>query len=139
LLQDPNTDMATLAVPLRSRQQWLNPNCVKVVCDHRGQALYNSRSPVPFVRDGAPDFLFDPPWFLHHLGLYAYRRPVLFRLAASPPEPLEQLEKLEQLRALALGYRIRVGVVAHASAGVDTVQDYEAFVQNYRQNLNEAA
>jgi len=64
---------------------------------------------------------------------------VLFRLAATPPEPLEKLEKLEQLRALALGYRIHVGVVPHASIGVDTYEDYERFVGMYRQGLAEAA
>src|SRR5262245_34752305 len=110
LQSDPNADMATLAIPLRSREQWLNPHCVKVVCDKRGRALYFSRSPIPYVRDGELDFYAEPPVFLQHLGLYAYRRPVLLRLASSPREPLEQLESLEQLRALALGYRIHVGV-----------------------------
>jgi 3-deoxy-manno-octulosonate cytidylyltransferase (CMP-KDO synthetase) len=139
LENDPNADMATLAVPLPSRQQWLNPNCVKVVCDRRGRAMYFSRSPIPHVRDGEPDFTAEPPAFLQHLGLYAYRRPVLLRLAASPREPFEQLESLEQLRALALGYRIHVGLVRHSAIGVDTREDYDHFVQTYRQALAEAA
>jgi len=133
LAQDPNADLATLAVPLRCKEQWQNPNCVKVVCDTRGRALYFSRSPIPFVRDGEPTFAGQPAQFLQHLGLYAYRKPVLFRLAASPPEPLEELERLEQLRALALGYRIHVGLVGHAGSGVDTRADYEQFVRQYRQ------
>jgi 3-deoxy-manno-octulosonate cytidylyltransferase (CMP-KDO synthetase) len=126
--------MATLAVPIACLDQWHNPNCVKVVCDAAGRALYFSRSPVPFVRDNLPDFVAEPPRFLLHLGLYAYRRDFLLRLAALPPEPLEQLEQLEQLRALARGYRIHVGMVRHASVGVDTRADYERFVQLYRQS-----
>jgi 3-deoxy-manno-octulosonate cytidylyltransferase (CMP-KDO synthetase) len=133
LQNDPNADMATLAVPLRSIEQWRNPNCVKVVCDKRGRALYFSRSPIPYVRDGEPKFNDDPPIFLQHLGLYAYRRPVLFHIAASPATPLEKAEKLEQLRAMALGYRIHVGVVEQTSIGVDTYEDYERFVKMNKQ------
>ncbi|MBI1917928.1 MAG: 3-deoxy-manno-octulosonate cytidylyltransferase [Planctomycetes bacterium] len=132
LERDPEADMATLAVPATSLEQWHDPNCVKVVCDAAGRALYFSRSPIPHVRDGQPDFAAEPPRFLIHLGLYAYRRPFLFSLAALPPEPLEQLEKLEQLRVLALGRRIHVGVVKGAAAGIDTYDDYERFVQEYR-------
>jgi 3-deoxy-manno-octulosonate cytidylyltransferase (CMP-KDO synthetase) len=133
LERDPDADMATLATPIAFAEQWHNPNCVKVVCDATGRALYFSRSPIPFVRGGEPDFAAEPPRFLQHLGLYAYRRAFLFSLASLPPEPLEQLEKLEQLRVLALGRRIQVGVVRHASVGVDTYADYERFVQLYRQ------
>jgi 3-deoxy-manno-octulosonate cytidylyltransferase (CMP-KDO synthetase) len=133
LLSYPGAEMATLAVPVRSAEQWRNPNCVKVVCDARGRALYFSRSPIPFVRDGEPDLQSDPPLVLQHLGVYAYRRAFLFRLAALPPAPLEQAEKLEQLRVLAAGHPIRVGVVAHAGLGVDTPEDYERFVRTYQQ------
>ena len=129
---DPEADVATLAVPLDSVAAWRDPNCVKVVCDAAGRALYFSRSPIPFVRDGRPDFLARPARFLLHLGLYAYRRAFLLRLAALPPAPLEQLEKLEQLRALAAGSRIHVGVVEHAGPGVDTYEDYQRFVAVYR-------
>ncbi len=139
LENDPNADMATLAVPVSSREQWLNPNCVKVVCDQRGRAMYFSRSPIPYVRGAEPDFASEPPSFLQHLGLYAYRRPVLLRLATSPREHFEQLESLEQLRALAMGYRIHVGVVRQTAIGVDTLEDYDRFVETYRQGLAEAA
>jgi 3-deoxy-manno-octulosonate cytidylyltransferase (CMP-KDO synthetase) len=134
LAHDADEDMATLAVPLQSVEQWRSPNCVKVVCDGGGRALYFSRSPVPFVRDGQPDFSARPARFLQHLGLYAYRRRFLFHLAALVPAPLEQLEKLEQLRALAAGHRIQVGVVRHAGCGVDTWADYEHFVAAYRRH-----
>jgi 3-deoxy-manno-octulosonate cytidylyltransferase (CMP-KDO synthetase) len=130
LENDREAQMATLAVPLHSAEAWRDPNCVKVVCDKLGRALYFSRSPIPFVRDGEPDFATGR--FLQHLGLYAYRRDFLLQLAKLPPEPIEVTEKLEQLRVLALGYRIQVGVVAHAHRGVDTPADYQRFVQMYR-------
>jgi 3-deoxy-manno-octulosonate cytidylyltransferase (CMP-KDO synthetase) len=134
LAQNPDANVATLAVPITSLEQWRNPHCVKVVCDAKGRALYFSRSPIPFVRDGQPDLAAKPPCCLQHLGLYAYRREFLLRLSKSPPSPLEQLEKLEQLRVLALGHRIQVGIVAQASIGVDTREDYERFIQLIRQN-----
>ena len=132
LMNNPAADMATLAVPLQSVQQWQNPNCVKVVCDASGQALYFSRSAIPHVRDGKPDFTARPPRFLQHLGLYAYRRSFLTQLAKLPPAPLEELEKLEQLRVLARGAAIQVGLVEHPGFGVDTYEDYERFVMMYR-------
>jgi 3-deoxy-manno-octulosonate cytidylyltransferase (CMP-KDO synthetase) len=134
LAGDPDADMATLAVPLASLEDWQNPNCVKVVCDASGRALYFSRSPIPHVRDGRPDFDGRPPRFLLHLGIYAYRRRFLLQLAQTAPEPLEQLEKLEQLRALAGGRRIQVGLVEHAGPGVDTYEDYQRFVEAFRQS-----
>ena len=132
LRDDPAADVATLAAPIRDRDTYLGPNGVKVVCDDRGRALYFSRSPIPMVRDGQPDFAADPPRFLLHLGVYAYRKATLLRLASSPPHPLEQAEKLEQLRVLGTGGTIRVGVVAAAHRGVDTPADYDAFVAAYR-------
>ncbi len=134
LIQHPSVDLATLATPLRSLEQWKNPNCVKVVCDNAGRALYFSRSPIPYVRDGQPDFAQRPARFLLHLGLYAYRRSFLLRLASLPSEQLEQLEKLEQLRVLAMGNPIQVGIVEESGFGVDTYEDYQRFVFAYRQN-----
>ncbi len=132
LEDDREAVMATLAVPIRSLEAWRDPNCVKVVCDKVGRALYFSRSPIPFVRDGEPDFA--TARFLQHLGLYAYRRDFLLELAKLPPEPIEVSEKLEQLRVLALGYRIQVGIVPHAHRGVDTPADYARFVAAYQSN-----
>ena len=134
LQQDPEAEMATLAVPISSLEQWRDPNCVKVVRDRYGRALYFSRSPIPFVRDGEPNLSKPSSQFLQHLGLYAYRRGFLLGLAKRPLEPLEELEKLEQLRVLALGCRIQVGVVPHAHRGVDTPADYQRFVEMYRRN-----
>lgn len=121
--------MATLAVPIRADSDYRNPNVVKVVRDGVGNALYFSRSPIPMVRDGEPDFASGQ--LLQHLGVYAYRRDVLLRLAELPPVELERTEKLEQLRALHHGIPIRVGVIPVAHKGVDTPDDYEAFVRSY--------
>lgn len=132
LTNDPAANMATLAVPIRDAAAYFNPNVVKVVCDDRGRAMYFSRSPIPMVRDGAPDFAAEPARFLQHLGLYAYRRDFPLQLAGSKPHPLEECEKLEQLRVLGSGGIIQVGFVARAHRGVDTPSDYEAFVQTYR-------
>jgi 3-deoxy-manno-octulosonate cytidylyltransferase (CMP-KDO synthetase) len=84
------------------------------------------------VRDGQPDLVRQPQLFLQHLGLYAYRKQALLELASQPPDPLEETEKLEQLRVLAIGWRIQVGVIAHAGQGVDTPEDYARFVAQYR-------
>lgn len=140
LLQDNSeAAAATLAVPLASLDRWQNPNCTKVVCDDLSRALYFSRSPIPYVRDGHPDFSSHPPRFLQHLGIYAYRRSFLLRLASMEPSALEQLEKLEQLRILALGRAIQVGLVSHSSPGVDTFEDYQEFVRIYRAGSSRAA
>jgi 3-deoxy-manno-octulosonate cytidylyltransferase (CMP-KDO synthetase) len=133
LQRHPDTDLATLAVPITSAEQLHNPNCVKVVRDAAGRALYFSRSAIPFVRNGRPGFHGEPIAFLQHLGLYAYRRPFLLRLATLPPDPLEKLEQLEQLRVLSLGHRIQVGIVREAAIGVDTYEDYLRFVAIQRE------
>jgi len=132
MLADDSVGMATLATPLRDPEAYLSPNVVKLVRDDSGRALYFSRSPIPMVRDGEPDFAANPNLFLQHLGVYAYRREVLLKLANTPPHPLELSEKLEQLRALALGIHIQVGIVEQSHRGVDTPADYAAFVQAYR-------
>jgi 3-deoxy-manno-octulosonate cytidylyltransferase (CMP-KDO synthetase) len=132
LERDTECDVATLATPVETMQQFSDPNCVKVVCDDRGRALYFSRSPIPHVRGGEPDFSRRPALFLQHIGLYAYRRDFLLQLASLPAEPLEETERLEQLRWLAAGRKITVGVVPHAGRGVDTPEDYARFVETWR-------
>jgi len=132
-LLESNQDavMATLAAPITSDDCYRDPNCVKVVCDGRGRAMYFSRSPIPFVRDGRPEFAVRPARFLQHVGIYAFRREFLLQLADEPPAVLEDTEKLEQLRVLSLGCPIQVGVVAYAGRGVDTFDDYQQFVASH--------
>ena len=104
-------DVATLASPILSVQEFLDPNAVKVVTDGSGRALYFSRAPIPWCRDGASAGIASQKSFAgarRHVGIYAYRVGSLIRLAALAPSPLEVTEKLEQLRALQNGFEIRV-------------------------------
>lgn len=116
---EPALAMATLATPIIDAEEWYNPNKVKVVCDARGDAIYFSRSPIPFARDGGG----VPAVARRHIGVYGYRRDFLLRFAALEPGVLEQIEKLEQLRALERGYRIRVVASVAPSLEVDTLDD----------------
>jgi len=108
-----------------------DPNCVKVVCDARGRALYFSRALIPFPRDtaGRPPRVGD--WLLH-LGIYGFRRDTLLELARLKPSRIEQVERLEQLRWLENGYSVSVAIGSRPSAGIDTPDDYEAFVNRWR-------
>ncbi len=127
----PDCPVATLACPFPTRDAAEKPDNVKVVCDHRGRALYFSRSLIPFPRDNDADPTNDSPWLLH-LGIYAFRRKFLLEFAAWPASDLERTEKLEQLRVLERGYRIAVGIVERAAVGVDTPEDYKAFVERFK-------
>jgi 3-deoxy-manno-octulosonate cytidylyltransferase (CMP-KDO synthetase) len=129
LERHPRAAVATLAAPIRTTQRLTDPACVKVVRDAAGRALYFSRSPIPFPRDGMkPEYFSDPPRFLEHIGLYAYRRSVLLGLTRFDVSSMEEIEKLEQLRFLAAGCTIQVGLVAQATLGIDTLEDYHSFI-----------
>jgi 3-deoxy-manno-octulosonate cytidylyltransferase (CMP-KDO synthetase) len=107
----PQAAIATLCAPLVTLEEFLDPNVVKVVAGAGGRALYFSRAPIPWSRDGAPAGLASQREFglaRRHIGLYAYRVGALRRLAALPAGSLEDCEKLEQLRALQVGMEIRV-------------------------------
>ncbi|HTB66507.1 MAG TPA: 3-deoxy-manno-octulosonate cytidylyltransferase [Steroidobacteraceae bacterium] len=122
LLQDhADADIATLAAPVISASEFLDPNAVKVVLAQDGRALLFSRAPIPWDRDGAIAADPGPDSYrqaLRHIGLYAYRVRSLRRIAQLPPAPLELREKLEQLRALTHGMQIRVAI-ATERPGVD--------------------
>jgi len=121
MLQDPSWDMGTAASPIVTETDLKNLSVVKVVWGEKRQALYFSRSIIPFVRDNDQD---DGP-VLHwrHIGIYAYRKAFLERLVRTPPCLLEKAEKLEQLRALYLGARMVVLEAKDAAIGVDTPAD----------------
>jgi len=123
LQNDPYADIATLAAKFSVGEDFNDPNIVKVVTNQKGHALYFSRHPIPFSRDAANNDIYRK-----HIGIYAYRREMLLRLAQMPPTPLEQAEKLEQLRALENNMVIAVGDVEHHTVGIDTPQQYEEFV-----------
>jgi 3-deoxy-manno-octulosonate cytidylyltransferase (CMP-KDO synthetase) len=131
--REPEASMATVAAPIRDRDKLDDPACVKVAIDRRGRALYFSRSPIPHPRRWNEQLLAaDPPSFLQHLGMYAYRRPFLMQMTTWPPGQLEQVEGLEQLRVLENGHEILVAIVERGARGIDTPADYAAFVARCR-------
>ena len=125
LLDDTAVDIATLASPFLAQEDFENPNCVKVIRDVSGHAIYFSRAAIPYPRDaGSRDRAAGAA--LHHHGIYAYRCGVLRKLVAAAPSDLEVCEQLEQLRALSLGMRFAVGVPAvRPGTGIDTPEDLE--------------
>lgn len=130
----PEPDIATVATPFRRGDDPADPNIVKVVRRLDGTALYFSRAPVPHRRDLAETDHAEP---LRHVGIYVYRRDFLRRYAAMPATPLEHCEKLEQLRALEHGLRIAVGLTDSHHAGIDTPEQYDAFVRRHRARLSD--
>lgn len=130
LLKHPASSMATLATPLRDPVRLDDPACVKVVFDRLGRALWFSRCPIPYVRDRSRDWLkHDPAVFYQHLGLYAYRAEFLRQIPQLPTSDAEQVECLEQLRVLTAGFAIQVGTIVNGHKGIDTAEDYRAFVE----------
>ncbi|MGH8136277.1 MAG: 3-deoxy-manno-octulosonate cytidylyltransferase [Steroidobacteraceae bacterium] len=127
LAGEPGADIATLGTPITATNEYLDPNVVKVVRRGDGRAMYFSRAPIPWNRDGAPGGLAsqqDHRGSSRHIGIYAYRLDALRRLAAAPPSALEQLERLEQLRALQMGLVIAVADACEKPGpGVDTAAD----------------
>ena len=118
--------MSTVAHAITDPQEWVNPNVVKVVLDARDTALYFSRAPIAWWRDGFGNGInnLPSPAPLRHVGLYAYRVQFLRVFPQLAPAPLEMLESLEQLRALWHGHRIAVHVTDHAPGpGIDTPED----------------
>ena len=133
LEHEPWASMATAATPLRDRAKLDDPSCVKVAIDGRGRALYFSRSVIPHPREWDDALLAaEPPAFYQHLGMYAYRRPFLMQMTKWPVGRLEAIEKLEQLRVLEHGHAILVAIVERATHGIDTPEDYAAFVARRR-------
>jgi 3-deoxy-manno-octulosonate cytidylyltransferase (CMP-KDO synthetase) len=122
--------MATLVLPIERHEAAIknNPNAVKAVIDGSGRAIYFSRAPIPYDRNPpAP----SEPLGYHHLGIYAYRWEFLLEFASLPVSPLEEREGLEQLRAIEAGKLIKAGVIPRewAGKGIDTPEDYDAFVR----------
>ena len=131
LLEHAVCPVGTLASPFAADEDPANPNIVKVVVDHRQRALYFSRALIPFQRDtsdGQP----APP--LKHVGMYVYRRKFLAEYIALLPTPLEQTEKLEQLRVLEHGYPIAVAIGEAHFHGIDTPEQYAAFVERWQES-----
>ena len=124
LASQNQASVATLVYPLDPELAH-NPNIVKVVCDQSGHALYFSRARIPYPREGNGEN------FLGHIGMYAYYQNFLFIYPDLPPSKLERIEKLEQLRVLESGYKIITAITSYRSQGIDTREDYDAFVRRY--------
>ena len=151
LIDHPDYLMATLAAEFQTVEQVTDPNIVKVIvassvqrrADRKelnakryplnancGQAIYFSRSPIPYDRDKSG--VGDVKQYLRHIGIYAYRKSFLLEITSLPQTPLEKLEKLEQLRAIENDYGILVGKVEHTCDGIDTPEQYAEFVKRYK-------
>ena len=151
LIDHPDYPMATLAAEFQTTEQVADPNIVKVIvadseqriADRKklnakryplnanwGQAIYFSRSPIPYDRDKTG--IGDVKQYLRHIGIYAYRKSFLQKITTLPQTPLEKIEKLEQLRAVENGYGILVGKVEHTCDGIDTPEQYAEFVKRYK-------
>ena len=123
LLAQSRCEMATLACPIISHSQFVDPHTVKVVCNSNGNALYFSRAPIPWPRDNASQGL---ALALRHIGIYAYRSNFLKHFSQITPSLLERCESLEQLRALENGFSIAVAIAnTEFPTGVDTPEDLE--------------
>jgi len=126
LTEDPEPVMGTLVKRISRAEELLSPNTAKVVVDRNHQALYFSRSPIPFLRDSGQ----MAQWFEHgnyfkHVGIYSYRKQFLLQYASWEETPLECMEKLEQLRVLEHGYAIKVAETLSEPVCVDTPEDLE--------------
>ena len=132
LLATAWADVATIASPFAADEDPSDPNLVKVVLGADGRALYFSRSAIPFWRDRMlrPNQS-APATFLRHVGLYAYRSAFLQEFVRWPISPLEETESLEQLRILEHGRSIAVAVRQVSTQGIDTPEQYEAFLQRF--------
>jgi len=120
LLEEPAAAIATVAVPIRTPADIMDPNVVKTVLDFEDNALYFSRAPIPWVRDAVHKI---HARHLKHLGLYVFQRGALLEYPMLPQGELERVEQLEQLRWMENGYKIRVAEVEHDAVSVDVPED----------------
>ena len=127
LVDNSDASMATLLAPFETADDVSNPNIVKCITDLTGRAIYFSRSAIPYDRNAGG--VGEVGCFKRHLGIYAYRKDFLMEYTSLKPSFLEQREKLEQLRAIENGYTILTGMVDKAWDGVDTEEQYQAFVR----------
>jgi 3-deoxy-manno-octulosonate cytidylyltransferase (CMP-KDO synthetase) len=135
LVDHQHAPMATLAADFQNPEQIADPNIVKVITDEAGRAIYFSRAPIPYDREGCG--IGETGQYLRHLGIYAYRKDFLLKITALPQTRLEKIEKLEQLRAIENGFEILVGKVGHTHDGIDTPEQYAAFVKRYKNSHRE--
>jgi 3-deoxy-manno-octulosonate cytidylyltransferase (CMP-KDO synthetase) len=121
--KDPSIDIATLVKVIEDKSLIFDTNKPKVVLNRKREALYFSRSPIPFIRGAENDDWFDRHIFYQHIGMYAYRSKALAEITALETGILEKAESLEQLRWLENGYKIKLALTEHESFGIDTPED----------------
>jgi 3-deoxy-manno-octulosonate cytidylyltransferase (CMP-KDO synthetase) len=124
----PDTELATLIKQLTDIEQLTDPGEAKVVLNEKNEALYFSRSPVPFVRDKPLENWLETAVFYKHIGLYAYRTDILEKITQLPVSPLEKAESLEQLRWLENGFKIQTAFTQHESMCIETQEDLQKAV-----------
>ena len=133
LISRDDTMLASLAKRIEDEDELFSPNTVKVVMDHRGNALYFSRNPIPFMRNVDRNEWLKKGVFYKHIGIYAYKADTLRQVAAMQPTTLEQAESLEQLRWLENGLQIRMGITKEEIVSIDEPNDIvkaEQFADN---------
>jgi 3-deoxy-manno-octulosonate cytidylyltransferase (CMP-KDO synthetase) len=129
-----NTAIASLAKKLNSIEKVLDPNTVKVVFNLNREAIYFSRSPIPYIRGFAQDLWLENRDFHKHLGIYAYRKNSLIEISSLPQSDLEIAESLEQLRWLSNGYSIQLEITDEEALSIDHPSDLEAAIAYLKQN-----
>lgn len=124
--EDPSVELATLVKRVKDKEELFNPNSPKVILDKDSNAIYFSRTPIPYSRDVeiTDDYVKGTP-FYRHIGLYGYRTSTLAKICAMPQSFLEKTEKLEQLRWIENGLKIRVAETQYETHAVDTLEDLE--------------
>jgi len=125
---NPDVNIATLAIKLTSEEELFNPNIIRVVFDIHKKALYFSRNPIPFVRNFEKKDWSSQHQYFKHIGIYAYRPNTLQQITRLDTSPLEQAESLEQLRWLENGFKIHVEFTGFESIAVDTPEDLLKFL-----------
>jgi 3-deoxy-manno-octulosonate cytidylyltransferase (CMP-KDO synthetase) len=133
MVHEPGVMMSTLKKRIEDPREIGDPNVVKVVTNREGEAIYFSRCPIPYERDGTRTKMSVPHY--KHIGLYVYERDFLLGYSALPVGPLEQAERLEQLRALENGFRIRVVETEYESLGVDTPEDLQRVARLFEASI----
>jgi len=120
---EAKVELATLIKPIQSQESIYNPNSPKVVIDVNGRAMYFSRSPIPFIRNGEPGVWAEKHQFYKHIGIYGYRTEALKAITKLPPSSLEIAESLEQLRWIENGFYIQTKVTDLETVAIDTPED----------------
>lgn len=129
---DPKTQIATLIKKVRSKDELFNPNSPKVIINKNKEAIYFSRSTIPYIRGAEKDDWIEEHDFFKHIGIYAYRYDVLKEITQLPQSTLELMESLEQLRWIENGYTVKTGITDVEGVAIDTPEDLKMVLEKYK-------